>query len=66
VPGCVPLFLEVQACHVANYRYFHDWQELEEEQKAFLIGHFVTGRWVSNHQADAEYRAQEAAAKKKK
>lgn len=64
LPGCIPIFLEVQACQAANYRYFHDWQELNKDQQAFLIGHFISARWVENNKEDAQYRAQESAAKR--
>jgi hypothetical protein len=66
LPGYIPLFIEVNACHAAGYRYFHDWQELTEDQKSFLIGHFISNRWVENNRSDAEYRAQERAANKGK
>lgn len=66
LPGCIPLFLEVQACKAAHYRYFHDWQELDEQQKAFLIGHYISERWVDNHQQDAKQQADEAAARRGK
>lgn len=57
LPGCVPTFLEVQACHAANYQYFTTWQKLSADQQAFLIAHFVADRWINSHRSDAEYRA---------
>lgn len=66
LPGHIPVFLEVEACIANNYRYFHDWQELEEKQKAFLIGQFISKRWVDSHRSDAEYREMEKASRRKK
>ena len=57
LPGCIPTFLEVDACIAAGYKYWGDWQELDAEQQSFLIAHYIAKRWVNNHQADAEYRA---------
>ena len=60
LPGCIPIFHEVQACHAAGYRYFHDWQELSAEQQSFLIAHYYSMRLLESHQNDASYRHQRA------
>lgn len=52
--GCIPVFYEVEACKAANYRYYHDWQELTAQQQAFLIAHYVAKKNVDNHQQDAQ------------
>lgn len=54
LPGCIPVFTEVNACIAAGYRYFHDWQELEADQQSFLIAHYLSNIWVDAHKADAE------------
>ena len=60
LPGCVPVFLEVKACHAAGYQYFNSWQELEPEQQAFLIAHYISAQLVENNIKDAEIRAAKA------
>lgn len=57
LPGCIPVFLEVKACNAANYHYFGDWQELEPEQQAFLIAHYISVQLVDNNIKDAENKA---------
>src|SRR5690606_40484013 len=52
LPGLIPLTTEVDACHAANYRYFHEWQELAPEQQAFLIGHYLSSTMKENIQKD--------------
>jgi hypothetical protein len=56
IPGCVPIYLEVQACNAANYQYFDTWQELTPQQRSFLIAHFLSVRTVENNIRDAEYK----------
>jgi hypothetical protein len=57
VPGCVPTFLEVEACNTANYTYWDTWQKLSADQQAFHIAHLIAERWVNSHKSDAENRA---------
>lgn len=60
LPGCIPVFLEVKACNAANYQYFGNWQELEPEEQAFLIAHYISVQLVENNVKDAENRAVKA------
>jgi hypothetical protein len=52
-PGIINPFHEIEACNKANYRYFHDWQELDHSQKAILVAHYYAGILKENHQQDA-------------
>ena len=52
-------FYEIAACNAANYRFYHDWQELSSEQKEILVGHYFAGTLLENHKADAQNRASE-------
>lgn len=52
--GCIPLFQEIAACNAANYTYFHSWQELSTEQRAFIVAQHLLEVIVNNHQQDAE------------
>lgn len=63
MPGCIPVYQEVAACHAANYRYFHDWKELSAEQQAFLIAHYISQHLLETNQQDAEARAMKAQGK---
>lgn len=53
LPGVVPEFYEIRACNAANYRYYHDWQELDQEQKSVLIGHYYGTVLIDAHKDDA-------------
>jgi len=56
IPGAIPVFHEVAACHAAGYRYFGDWQELSADEQAFLLAHFLTSQLLNNNQQDAQMR----------
>ena len=64
VPGMIPMYYEVVACNAANYRYFHDWQELTPYQQSILIAHYFNGKLVKSNEQDAENRRQKAEAAK--
>jgi len=46
--------MEIEACNWSNYRYFHEWQELNPRQKEFLIAGYITVQLIKQHQQDAE------------
>lgn len=48
-PGIVPRFYEKEACDAANYRFYHDWQELDREQKAFIVAHYYMKTLIGGH-----------------
>lgn len=52
-------FHEMMACKAANYRYFHDWQELTPQQKELLSAHYLAGILLDSHKDDAVNRAME-------
>ena len=56
LPGCIPVYYEVEACNAANYKYYDDWQELKVSQRHFLIAHYYMTKTIAAHQSDAEYR----------
>jgi len=62
----IPLYVEMQACHAAEYRYFHDWQELTPKQQSILIAHYISVLLVKNNTQDAEARRQKLEALKAK
>lgn len=64
--GIVHPWYEIAACNAANYRYFHDWQELSGEQKAVLVSHHLTDILVENHKQDAANEEMERASRKAK
>lgn len=66
LPGCIPVFYEVAACKASGYRYWGDWQELDAQQKAWLIAHYLLDRLIQSHQQDAESEALERATKRGK
>lgn len=53
LPGIVPEFYEISACNAANYQFFHNWQELDQEQKAKLVAHYYGDIMVNAHKDDA-------------
>lgn len=65
IPGCVPVFMEVQACNIANYEYFSTWQDLSPNQQAFHIAQFIANNWIQSHKSDAEYRQMKLKTKSK-
>lgn len=52
VPGIVPSFYEIKACNAANYEYYGSWQELEDWQKAKLIGHYFLDNLINGAKDD--------------
>ena len=66
MPGVIAEFHEISACHASNYRYFHEWQELEPEQKAKLIAHFLLRGVIESHKNDAQAEDIKRSAKKGK
>jgi hypothetical protein len=46
----------VKACRWNGYRYFHDWQELESDQQAFLIAAYLSDVWVEANKEDAQIK----------
>ena len=65
IPGSVPMYHEILACNAANYRYFHDWQELTPEQQSILLAHYFSVILVGNNSQDAENRRMKAESKRK-
>ena len=57
LPGQIAYYDQVNACINAGYKFFHDWQELTSEQRAFLIAFYLVQKYVSVHGQDAEARA---------
>lgn len=51
-PGIIPKFYEIDACNEANYSYYGNWQELEPEQKAFLVAHYYMKSLVAGHKEE--------------
>lgn len=51
-PGIVPKFYERQACQAANYRYYHDWQDLTVEQKAEVLAHYFLENLMESHKSE--------------
>lgn len=64
IPGYVAPYYEMAACKAANYRYYHDWQELEPYQQAKLIAHYLLSRMVDAHMEDAQNKYQEQQSKR--
>lgn len=56
IPGMIPLYYEMLAAKEANYRYYHDWQELSSEQKASIVAFYFIEMSITNHQEDARAR----------
>lgn len=52
-PGIINPYHEIAACNAANYRYFHDWQELTSDEQAILVTHYLSGIMIENHKQDA-------------
>lgn len=66
IPGIIPEFYEITACNQANYRYFHDWQELLPEQKAKIVSHYLLNVTIDSHKSDAEQTEMERRMRKGK
>lgn len=54
--GVIPLLYEMQACDQANYRFFHDWQELSRQERAVIIAKTVLLKLIDSHRDDAVAR----------
>lgn len=54
LPGAISLYDELSACRYNNYRYWHDWQELNGLQKARLVAFYYLNILVENNRKDAE------------
>lgn len=52
LPGNIPLQNEMEACNQANYRFFHDWPELTEHQKALILGQYFNKQMIQAHRDD--------------
>lgn len=59
LPGCIPIYYEMEACREANYRYFGDWQDLTPAQQSKIVAHYLLRLMVAQHQHDAENAYQE-------
>lgn len=58
-------YFVLEACHAANYRYYHDWQELTPTERAVLVAHYLQKQQVQSHQQDAEITHSERQQRKK-
>lgn len=61
LPGNIPLQHEIDACHQANYRYWHDWQELDEKQKGLILAHYFNKQMIQAHRDDTAMTEMERA-----
>lgn len=60
-PGIIHPYYEIAACEKANYRFYHDWQELTPKQKSVLVAKHITDILLENHKEDAVNREMERA-----
>jgi hypothetical protein len=54
IPGNIPLQTEIDVCNQANYRYFHEWQDLATEQKALLTAQYYNRNLIESHKQDQQ------------
>lgn len=54
LPGCIPVYYEVEACQKANYTYWDTWQALSVEQQTWVIAKYLLDNYVQSNQADAQ------------
>lgn len=66
LPGIVPLYHEIEACNAANYRFYDDWQDLSGKQRATLIAHYYVKNMIEQNVSDAQQKAAERAARRRK
>jgi hypothetical protein len=66
LPGNIPLQTEIDACHQANYRFFHDWPELDVQQKSLIIGQYLNKQMIQAHRDDTTMTEMERARRRGK
>lgn len=49
IPGLLPENTVIAACNKANYRYYHDWQELTREQQGVIVAEYYMEQAIEGH-----------------